>query len=170
MFQATGKLSFPDSGVLPKALQGRVLDWLYTLLTHDKNQTQAILRAATALGYGLDPEKYVSQFPGSTVNIMTAPPPAEPAQPASTTTSSPEAAAAPVPVLPAPSVAVGSRPGPGLARTALLATALGAVGVAAGWGLVSVFRPVPVTTSPPANVVPDQQWQLRIVPPGEGKP
>lgn len=54
---------------MPPELRAKALDWMYSLFAHNQNETQAILRAATAIGHGLDPSKYVSTFPGSTTNV-----------------------------------------------------------------------------------------------------
>lgn len=69
MWQKTLQRSYAGHDRVPDALRTKVLDWMYTLFTHNQNETQAILRAATATGYGLDPSKFVSTFPGSTTNV-----------------------------------------------------------------------------------------------------
>ena len=51
-------------------------DWLRQLFVWDHAEKQQIARAGQALGYGLDPDKFVRPFPGSpsntTVNIAPA--------------------------------------------------------------------------------------------------
>ena len=70
MAERLASLVHAEHGTLPSGLRQQVLNWVYTLFAHNMNETQTILRAATALGYGLDPSKYVSTFPGSSVNVV----------------------------------------------------------------------------------------------------
>lgn len=44
--------------------------WLYDLFLHDQAVKQEMGRAATAIGYGLNPEQYTRPFPGSNTNVV----------------------------------------------------------------------------------------------------
>jgi hypothetical protein len=54
----------PDRAVETEARKG-----LFELFLHDINQKQAILRQATAVGYGLDPGQAGLPFPGHTTQV-----------------------------------------------------------------------------------------------------
>ena len=149
---------------LPLDLRRRVLDWVYTLFTHHTNETQAILRAATATGYGLDPSKYVSTVPGSTVNIITPPSPV-----AVSAETAPSGAAPPPPAsttLPPPPLTPTALPVKGWSGWAQAAgaAALTAAGAGAGWGLGALTRgPGAPAVAPPAQTTPaETQWQLKL--------
>lgn len=47
--------------------------WLHDLFVHDTSVKQEIGRAATAAGYGLDPQQFARPFPGSTTTVTIAP-------------------------------------------------------------------------------------------------
>jgi hypothetical protein len=179
-----------DSEALPADLRKRVLDWMYTLFAHHTNESQAIGRAAAALGYGLDPKEYVSTFPGSTVNtIVNVPvtPPAEPTpsppdlpnRPPDPCTTGAPAATQPPPVSPVPTTTATapSPPSPPMAIPVVVtkdwptwvkvAAVVGliAAGVGVGWGVGSL-RTIPgAPATPPsgAAVTVDKTWQLKIV-------
>jgi hypothetical protein len=162
-----------NPGLLAPALRERVHTWMYTLFTHHQNQQQAILRAAAARGFGLEPEKYVSQYPGSdtTTNIVLTPP--SPMLPAAAPATLPAptdgsrvsaASASPVvatsPERPVPVAGIANTQISGWWKTLLLSFLFLILGLGIGWGISALLTPRPKA----AVEAPDNTWLLRILP------
>jgi hypothetical protein len=134
-------------------LKDQVLSWLYTLHAHDQNETQALLRKATAKGLGLDPETNVSTFPGSTVNILTAPQPAAAAVPAPGPAQTPAAAVTPAGAPAAAPASAGSCQVGQLMTLGLVAAML-LIGTILGAAAISwLSRPASFPGQPPAPLI-----------------
>jgi hypothetical protein len=127
---------------VPNAAQ-KARAWLFELFVHAQNENSRINRAAAAKGFGLDPERYSSLYPGSQVTINN---PASNGQVA-------------VPAAPG-SVTVGSNGGSNFVQGALLAAAMLAGGalttlaVTGGLKGTTSAPAAPVTTPAPSPVSP----------------